>query len=150
MLQVSGVPLRLQALSLGGAAGLQRRSALPAAGLLEARRAGPAGGRPALMRAQTRLLLPTHRRRLSLLPGVHEREPADVLPVPEPDQSELRGGHPGAGRRVEVSWSSRRLLPDGPKEGVSNRACFSGTRDKSEGCWSCVLPPFERHFICRK
>lgn len=117
MLQVSGVPLRLQALPLGGAAGLQRRSALPAAGLLEARRARPAGGRQTLLCAQTSMLISTHRRRLSVLPGVHEREPADMLPVPEPDQPELRGRHPGAGRRVEVSrvtwWTKRGRVESG-------------------------------------
>lgn len=105
LLQVSGLPVRVQALSLGGAAGLRVASAVPPPAGLEARRAGPAGGRPTLQRLQTRVLLPTLGLPLSVLPGVHEREPADLLPVPEPDQPQLRGRDPGAGRRAEVSDS---------------------------------------------
>lgn len=101
---MSALSVRAQALSLGGAARLRLRSSVPPSGL-EARGAGPAGGRPTLQRPQTRSLLPTHGLPLSLLPGVHERESADLLPVPEPDQPELRRRDSGAGRRAEVSDS---------------------------------------------
>ena len=104
LLQVSALSVRSQALSLGGAARLRLRSSVPPSGL-EARGAGPAGGRPTLQRPQTRSVLPTHGLPLSLLPGVHERESADLLPVPEPDQPELRRRDSGAGRRAEVSDS---------------------------------------------
>lgn len=97
-----GHTVRVQALSLGGAAGLQLRSSLPAC-VLEARGEGPTGGLPSLQRSQTRRLLPTHGLSVSVLPGVHEREPADLLRVPEPDQPEFCSGDPGAGRGAEVS-----------------------------------------------
>lgn len=101
LLQVYGHAVRLQALSLGGSAGLQLRSSVPAR-VLEARGEGPTGGLPSLQRTQTRGLLPTHGLCLSVLPGVHEREPADLLRVPQPDEPELCSGDSGAGRRAEV------------------------------------------------
>lgn len=102
---MSSLSVRVQALSLGGAARLRVRSSVPPSGL-EARGARPAGGRPTLQRPQTRRLLPTHDLSLSLLPGVHERESADLLPVPEPDQPQLRSGDSSAGRGVEVRKGS--------------------------------------------
>lgn len=98
LLQVSGLSVRVQALSPGGAS---VRSSVPPAGP-EAGGAGPAGGRPALQRTQTRRLLPTHDLPLSVLPGVHDGESADLLPVPEPDQPELRCRDSGAGRGAQV------------------------------------------------
>lgn len=98
---MSGLSVRAQTLSLGGAE-LRIRSSVPLSGL-EAGGAGPAGGRPTLQRPQTSRLLPTHCLRLSLLPGVHERESADLLPVPEPDQQELCSCDSSAGWGVEVS-----------------------------------------------
>lgn len=96
-----GDAVRVQALSLGGAAGLQLRSSVPAC-VLEARGEGPTGGLPSLQRGQTRWLLPTHGLCLSVLPGVHEREPADLLRVPKPDEPEFCSGDSGAGRGAEV------------------------------------------------
>lgn len=96
-----GHAVRVQTLSLGGAAGLQLRSSVPAR-VLEARGEGPTGGLPSLQRSQTGGVLPTHGLCLSVLPGVHEREPADLLRVPKPDEPELCSGDSGAGRRAEV------------------------------------------------
>lgn len=108
LLQVSGFPVRVQALPLGGAAQLRLRASLAPAEL-ETGGARPAGGRPTLQRLQTRELLPTHGLLVSLLPGVHERDPADLLHVPEPNEPELRSRDPGARRRAEVgdSWVRR-------------------------------------------
>lgn len=102
LLQVPGDSVRVQALSLGGAAGLRVPSPAPPAGP-EASWAGPAGGRPPLQRPQTRGLSPTNGPLVSALPGLHEPDSADLLRVSEPDQPELRGCDPGAGRGVEVS-----------------------------------------------
>lgn len=97
-----GDAVRVQALSLGGAAGLQLRSSVPAC-VLEGRGEGPTGGLPSPQRSQTRWLLPTHGLCLSVLSGVHEREPADLLRVPKPDEPEFCSGDSGAGRGAEVS-----------------------------------------------
>lgn len=45
---------------------------------------------------------PTPRVCVLLLSGLHDGHPADLLRVSEPDEPELRGGDPGAGRRVTV------------------------------------------------
>lgn len=97
-----GDAVRVQALPLGGAAGLQLRSSVPAC-VLEGRGEGPTGGLPSLQRSQTRWLLPTHGLCLSVLSGVHEREPADLLRVPQPDEPQFCSGDSGAGRGAEVS-----------------------------------------------
>lgn len=40
------------------------------------------------------------------LPGQHEREPPELLPTPQPDQPELRSGHPGTGRGSQVGLAA--------------------------------------------
>lgn len=102
---MSSLSVRVQALSLGGATGLRLWCSAPTSGLA-ARRAGPSGGRPVLHRLQTRGVLPTHGLPLCLLPGVHEREFADLLPVPEPDEPEFCSRDSSAGRGVEVSGTT--------------------------------------------
>jgi len=71
LLQVYLLSVRVQALSVGGAARLRVRSSVPPL-VLETGGAGPAGGRPTLQRPQTRMFLPTLDLLLSLLPGIHE------------------------------------------------------------------------------
>lgn len=131
LLQVSAVSVRVQALSLGGSAWLRLRSTLSPA-RVEARGEGPAGGRPTLQRPQTCRLLPTNSFPLSLLSGVHDWESADLLPVPEPNQSQLCSCDSGAGRRVEVS---KTLMELAPGEDTCVRAHGLFSLEQNKGCW---------------
>lgn len=90
------VVLRAQALVLA--------ARLPAVGAhwRAAQRAGRAAGGPSSAPAQSS---PTPRVCVFLLPGLHERNPADLLRVSEPDQPELRGGDSGPGWRTAVRLS---------------------------------------------
>lgn len=135
---MSSLSVRFQALSLGGAAGLRLWCSAPTSGL-EARGAGPTGGRPILHRLQTRRVLPTHGLPLSLLPGVHERESADLLPVPEPNQPEFCSCDSSAGRGVEVSETtgSRAVLP--ARRGVS-AGMFSSLETQTRALSYGALP----------
>lgn len=137
LLQVYGHAVRVQALSLGGAAGLRLRSSVPACGL-EARGEGPTGGLPSLQRSQTRRLLPTHGLCLSVLSGVHEREPADLLRVPKPDEPEFCSGDPGAGRGAEVGDMTAGLQV---RRGVSAAAMGALSVGSARG-GGCGASPF--------
>lgn len=131
LLQVSAVSVRVQALSLGGSAWLRLRSTLSPA-RVEARGEGPARGRPTLQRPQTCRLLPTNSFSLSLLSGVHDWESADLLPVPEPNQSQLCSCDSGAGRWVEVS---KTLLELAPGEDTCVRAHGLFSLEQNKGSW---------------
>lgn len=109
LLQMHGLSVRVQALAVGGAAGLRPRSSVSPSGI-EAGGARPAGGRADIQRPQTRKLLPTHGLLLSLLPGVHERDSADLLPVSEPNQSEFCSCDSGPGRRTQVGKNCMRRV----------------------------------------
>lgn len=131
LLQVSAVSVRVQALSLGGSAWLRLRSTLSPA-RVEARGEGPARGRPTLQRPQTCRLLPTNSFSLSLLSGVHDWESADLLPVPEPNQSQLCSCDSGAGRWVEVS---KTLLELALGEDTCVRAHGLFSLEQNKGSW---------------
>lgn len=103
----------------------------------EAGRARRSRGLPrgSSVRVKDRELLPTPRFSLFLLPGVHEREPTDMLRLLEPDEPKFRRRHPGSGRRIEVRWTPLMVEASGSfSRGCKTRWRHACTHARTHAC----------------